>query len=84
MLLLYESLHLLQTPLIHRLNLYLMAILPDFFALVVGEQQQVLTFCLSCSKQQAFNLTLAGLFGRDVVGDLDALLNFVAFANNES
>ena len=65
---------LFQAPLIHGLDGYYMAILLNMFTLVVGEQQQVLTLCLPCSQQQTVNLTFAGLIGRNVVGDLDALL----------
>ena len=60
-----------------------MAVLQDLFTLVIGEKQQVLAFSLSCSQQQAVNFTLSGSFGRNVVGDLDALLHLVAFANYE-
>ena len=74
---------LFQAPLIHGLDGYYMAILLNLFTLVVGEQQQVLTLCLPCSQQQTVNLTFAGLIGRNVVGDLDALLHLVAFAYNK-
>jgi len=60
-----------------------MAILLNLGTFVIGEQEQVLTFCLPCGQQQTANLTLAGPFCRNVVGDLDALLHFVALTNYE-
>ena len=44
-----------------------MAVLFNVFTFMVGEQQQVLAFCLPGSKQQAVYFSLACLLGRNVV-----------------